>query len=421
MPGPVTIKPAPHGANEFSSKYRTAADNAAALLKGACSSEVKKIKNDHIIQTSFQDIKNGSNIYPRNNGFVDTAVDAYSNHQHLEIRAEDIWFSILSQLKIYINKHSEELRDMFVDHQGQKHLEILDLKDIQGDALWGIDWGKFSFKMSKMIANNIKDPSLREWILPQFTTTTKVDQAVASILMMATLQKFFTYGCGITCGLPSVTLLGQKSDWEKLATKAERLVTFGDEPKQWYELLKPILARFVLSFDAPDSEETKDFWQKIAHYSGGGSGPTYLSGWITAFCFWGGDGTSFHVPERNPGPGKEMFTMADPTPILQLDNARYHRVESDEVPPGWASVPVELNDDGLITPCTMVAGSVGMKVKSSGKELHGRAGETGLDTISIESGWWMYERKTDEELKTEKEAKAKEWEAKYGYPYYGED
>lgn len=202
MPGSVTIKPAPHGANEFNSKWVRAADNATTLLKSACPKEVKKLKNEHIIQTSFQNLTSETNIYPRNNGFVDAVVDAYSNHQHLELRAEDIWFSILSQLNIYINKHSEELRDMFVDHQGQKHLEILDLKDIQGDALWGIDWGKFSFKMSKMIANNIKDPSLREWILPQFTTTTKVDQAVASILMMATLQKFFTYGFG-KCGSTS--------------------------------------------------------------------------------------------------------------------------------------------------------------------------------------------------------------------------
>ena len=128
-----------------------------------------------------------------------------------------------------------------------------------------------------MIAGNIKDASLREWILPQFSTTTKVDQAVASIMMMATLQKFFSYGCGVCCGLPSVTLLGEKEDWERLAGKAERLKTFGEEAGTWYGLLKPVLERFVKSFDEPEAEETKDFWQKIAHRSGGGSGPSYLS------------------------------------------------------------------------------------------------------------------------------------------------
>jgi Domain of unknown function (DUF4419) len=98
---------------------------------------------------------------------------------------------------------------------------------------------------------------------------------------------------------------------------------------------------------------------------------------------------------------------------LQLDEARYHRIDTDEVPPGWASVPVELNDNGTIIPCTMVAGSVGTRVRSSGMELHERPGETGLDTISIESGWWMFERKSNEQMKAEKEAEAAREEQRY--------
>ena len=127
--------------------------------------------------------------------------------------------------------------------------------------------------MSKLIAGSIKDPSLRSWILPCFTTTTKLDQAVASILMMATLQKYFNYSYDCTtCGLPSVTLLGSKSDWATLATKAQRLEGFGEESKLWYTLLKPVLAGFVRSFDEPDRAETLDFWRKMAKESGGSGG-----------------------------------------------------------------------------------------------------------------------------------------------------
>jgi hypothetical protein len=129
-----------------------------------------------------------------------------------------------------------------------------------------------------MIEENIIDPSLREWFMPTFTTTTKSDQATASIIMMSAMQKYFSYGCGILCGLPSVILQGRKEDWEKMLGRLERLKTFGEEPTMWYELLKPVFTKFVETFDDPESEEIKDFWQKIAHYSGGGSGPTYLSG-----------------------------------------------------------------------------------------------------------------------------------------------
>jgi hypothetical protein len=63
--------------------------------------------------------------------------------------------------------------------------------------------------------------------------------------MMSTLQKYFTYAACETCGLPSVTLLGEKSDWEKILGRIERLPKFGDEPAEWYTLLKPVLTRFV--------------------------------------------------------------------------------------------------------------------------------------------------------------------------------
>lgn len=280
--------------------------------------------------------------------------------------------------------------------------------------------------MSGLIASNIVDPSLREWILPCFTTTTKVDQAVVSILMMATLQEYFSYKLHLLCGLPSVTLLGQKNDWEALLAKVDRLSTFGHEPKMWVGLLKPVLERFVNTFDNPEGEKTKDFWQHIAHYSGGGSGPTYLSGWITAFCFWGPKGRCFHRPGHNPGPKSEMDGgMGSPTPVLQLDATRYHRIETSDVPNAWTSVPVTLDDNGVISYCIMGAGLVGFSAKKRGEagdtpnqpandrrenapgilsqnENSPRVSDT--NTIAPESGWWICEQKGEEQLKAEKEA-----------------
>lgn len=42
--------------------------------------------------------------------FLSSAVKAYSYHHHLVLRPEDVWFSILVQLNVYINEHAEELR-----------------------------------------------------------------------------------------------------------------------------------------------------------------------------------------------------------------------------------------------------------------------------------------------------------------------
>ncbi|TVY86198.1 Uncharacterized protein LAWI1_G008153 [Lachnellula willkommii] len=408
--GPVTIFPASHGANEF--KGWGLATNTSDLMEKSCPKEFGKIKDNHILQSSFDNITAESNIFHSSNGFVNGAVIAYSEHQHLEIRPEDVWLSILSQLNIYINAHAEELRDMFVAHDGQKNLDI-DESDIDirgqgsGRTRFRVDWGKFSYKMTQLIAENVKDPSLREWIIPSFTTTTELDRAVAAIMMMATMQKYFTYSCSILCGLPSVTLLGEKSDWEDLAKRAERLVTFGEEPKQWYTLLKPVLARFVTSFDTPEAEETKDFWQKIAHYSGGGSGPTYLSLSVS--------GTA----KANPSTTCKIILQTQqsylPCPIPRPSSSSTQPATTASR--GETSHPAGPLYPAVQTHCVLVAGHVAIKATSSRRNLHASGhGETGtgLDTIGAVSGWWMYETKSEAELEAEREVKAKEWEARYG-------
>ncbi len=47
----------------------------------------------------------------------------------------------------------------------------------------------------------------------------------------------------------------------------------------------------------------------------------------------------------------------DPTPMLQLDEARNHCVDTNNIPPSWAFVPVKLDNNGNIIECVMVAGS----------------------------------------------------------------
>jgi hypothetical protein len=149
-------------------------------------------------------------------GFISGSVTAYNDHHHLILRPEDIWLTILVQLKCYINGHAEEVRHLFVDRTDKQKLIIRGSTEVKGTGHFGVDWGLFSYKMSSILSENIKDPSLRDWALPTFTTTTKADQAAASILMLASLSKYFEYGYYTFCGFPSITLLGQKDDWVNL-------------------------------------------------------------------------------------------------------------------------------------------------------------------------------------------------------------
>ena len=376
---PVTIIPATHGASLIGlSQY---AANSRDLLNRACPPEGNKCVE--LLQSSFNSPLKAA-VQPSANGFVHGAVQAYSNHHHLHIRPEDIWFAIISQLSFYINCHAEELRELFVTHQDKKELVV----KFNTGTRYTVDFGVFAQKMSCLVEENVVDPSLRQWVMPAFTTTTRQDNIIASILLMGVTQKYFDFKCQIMCGLPSITLLGEKTDWELIYHRLDKLETFGVEPSQFCNLLRPILSRFVKSFDEPASKDTVNFWQRIAHYEWGGSGPSYYSGWITAFCFWNEDGKLLHTTDSRYGKR------------LRLDGVVYHRVDSEKVPAGYSSVPVTVDDNGDVFDAMMVAGSVGINCTSGGAEL--ADGIAGLDTISAETGWWMFERKSQAVLDEEK-------------------
>ena len=67
------------------------------------------------------------------------------------------------------------------------------------------------------------------------------------------LISYFDYKFSTMCGIPSVTLEGEKSDWERLLARLDKLDSFGEEPKAWAAMLRPILSCFVKAFDGePD-------------------------------------------------------------------------------------------------------------------------------------------------------------------------
>jgi hypothetical protein len=213
-------------------------------------------------------------------GLVTTVMQAYNWHHNLAIRPDDIWIAILVQFNLYVNAHAEELRDLFVEHEGKKELVI----NAIGNR-YTVDFGSMSHQMGQLIQENVLDPGLRSWLAPDFTTTTTNDQIIASVVMMATLAAYSTYTFHMLCGIPSVTLLREKQDWEKLLKKIDKLLEYGHPTTKWHKLLKPILSRFVAAFDAPDSQANLDFWANIAsvEMNGSGAGDGLLSGWITAF------------------------------------------------------------------------------------------------------------------------------------------
>ncbi|KAJ5624392.1 hypothetical protein N7510_000701 [Penicillium lagena] len=354
-------------------------ENAEDFLKEACEAEYYRCKQ--VLQSSISrlPVASQTHISPSPHGFVHAVWHAYSDHHNLVLRPEDVWFSILVQLSFYIHAHAEELRAHFVEHEGQKHLKV-----IEGGTIDSVDVGQLAVQLTGLIQQNVVDPELRDWIMPSFSTTTTTDEVVAAVIMMGTMQKYFSYEMEMTCGIPSVTLLGEKDDWEQLQSRIDKISTLGEEPTYFASLLKPVLEKFVASFDDSPSPDVVDFWNQCVHFEWMGSGPDYLSGWVTAFCFWNTEGKTLYRPQG--------------------------RIDTSDIPSGCVSVPVQVNDNGCDLKTSMVAGMIGIGAKS-GANAKVSDGELVKDSIQPFSGWWMFEELSETALAEKKEKERLEEEA----------
>ena len=98
--------------------------------------------------------------------------------------------------------------------------------------------------------------------------------------------------------------------------------------------------------------------------------------------YWDKDGKSTYNPH--------LLDWMSKDPLLSLDGVQYHQVGSDNVPPGYCTVPVLIDDNGHEIPAEMLAGSIGWNCTSSGLETS--SGKRGPDTMQPRSGWWIYEK-----------------------------
>lgn len=184
-----------------------------------------------------------------------------------------------------------------------------------------------------------------------------------------------------------------------ILSKLEKLKQYGVYTIAWYHLLRPIISMFASAYDDPNAQANLDFWQKVAHRSGGGSGPTFLSGWITAFCVFDEQGKWMGQPfKKKPSSSANRTTLSstefytayiNPTnTYLTLEGAHYPQIDTAKVPYGFAEVDVKLIlGSGEELKTIMVAGSVASVIGSSDDmELS----ETGKDdVVSPVVGWWM--------------------------------
>jgi hypothetical protein len=370
----------------FPSPYKGPAAATSREDVLAAAGRIVEGKPVSIVLSSLRNVSRTDGFRPAKNSFLEGAIEAWAHHQHFVVRPEAVWYSILVQMNFYMTLHADdkEVRGTFVDHEGKKEIKV------SGISLSAII-PRFQYEIQK----RVKTDWLLDWIQPKFSTSTAEDDVTANVLFMGLMQAYFTFTAHVTCGMPSVTLEGTRADWARLHAKLEKLPLFGKEPAEYAARLRPVLSRFVRTFDEPTHPDIRRFWtqivtmQKTAPTHVCGAQPVnYASGWITAFQYW-------------DAKGHPLGSRGDSE--LTLDGVRFPVHDLSKVPDAHASVPMKVIIDGQGTyNSTLVAGMFMRKVQlgaapgyaaamhSVGLQVPMTFAPTNESTLQPLSAWFMY-------------------------------
>ncbi|EFA76427.1 hypothetical protein PPL_10192 [Heterostelium album PN500] len=305
------------------------------------------------LQSSINADDSEKQYYLGSNSFVSSCYLAYSQHQRLVLRPDDVWIAIMTQFSFYLNANSERLRSRLVDFEGKRELTV-----VFESTLLSAPYDVMTLEMTNLIAKNIKDPSIRDWSMPSFSTTTYDDRIVGAICLMASAKNFFTYVYETDCGLPSVTLLGSEEDWISLKEKAKRLVEFdvGKEKlmSKWSAMLLPVLDKFI---ESVQKKPDLNWWNRIADHVSGGSGSTWLSGWITVF-------TVFSIDGKWYGDDKHQSCWSG-----QDFHTEWALVETNDVATGFVEVEVIIVNNLIEHNAKLIGGHYTAKIYDNNQTL----------------------------------------------------
>ena len=219
-------------------------------------------------------------IYCRGgNMFASAARTAFTAETDFVFNPDDIWLLISQGFGHYINKNSEALRGKIVDFQGKKQLEIVRKPLGEHDdpiAYWENTFPEFSQKIEEYIGEE-----LHSALISNFSTTGPIQKIASEIILMYSMQNYFSYGVGTLCGIQGFKIEGKVKDWENMKEKVSSLKKYGKA--KWLSCVEQIIGKIIKQLKGEETD--KKFWNNFYKWEGhrGSGGTDKVTGWIVNF------------------------------------------------------------------------------------------------------------------------------------------
>jgi len=190
------------------------------------------------------------------NSLYASILSSFNDHMPLVLSPDMIWLQILQQLAIHVGENPEKLRKKFVDFEGKKVLIVRRDGFVKGE---NNPWDNTFPEFAEQIRGYIGDENYNSMIL-QFSTTTPVTQAAQEVALMDCMKSYFDYLARTMCGIPQITLEGERNDWQIVLDKANNLAKY--DFGWWTGELTVLLQEFV---NVWDGKVDLDFWDSFVN------------------------------------------------------------------------------------------------------------------------------------------------------------
>ena len=217
-----------------------------------------------------QDNQYAINTY--NNGLIQTVQECYDNHRPLILSPDVIWLAICQGVSIHINENFKKYEDIIFYEHKPSVLKVRNDSLING----GKHWQSLIDSLSMQTQFYTKD-NFYSFFVSDFSTTTEIEKTAYQITLLESYKNAFKYVGESGCGIPKITLKGNKSDWQMMIKKLELLDVLGLEV--WKDNLISVLTEFINVYDGEINDE---FWKGI-YKDAQEYGAFYMSGWIIKF------------------------------------------------------------------------------------------------------------------------------------------